>query len=227
MIFTCCAKVMARGGAVQPARAHHSSVKARLMQISDYVEITAQLSTEANEPRKKWNTIMTVFSRTTLSLAGAVFWTFCGAGTALANSTITVSLWDRGADSVMMDDQHNFGMSKGMMGGDMPMAMMGIGLSEASVPAGMITFNVTNDSKDIIHEMVVTAITSTEDVLPYLADEFKIDEDAAGHLGEVAELDPGAAGSLGLDMKPGLYLLYCNIPGHYIGGMWTVLTVTE
>lgn len=73
----------------------------------------------------------------------------------------------------------------------------------------------------------MSQITSTDEVMPYIADENKIDEDAAGHLGEVAELEPGKSGSLGLDMKPGQYLLYCNIPGHYVGGMWTVLTVTE
>ena len=169
---------------------------------------------------------MTVISRTAPGIAAALFRAFGGTGAAMADSNLIVSLWDKGADSVIMDDQHMFGMSKGMMGGGMPMAMMGISLSEATVPAGMITFDVTNASKDIIHEMVVSPITSTEDILPYLTDEFKIDEDAAGHLGEVAELEPGAKGALTVDMKPGLYLLYCNIPGHYIGGMWTVLPVT-
>ncbi len=53
----------------------------------------------------------------------------------------------------------------------------------------------------------------------------KVDEDAAGHLGEVAELEPGASGSLTLTMKPGTYILYCNIPGHYAAGMWTLFTV--
>jgi uncharacterized cupredoxin-like copper-binding protein len=26
-------------------------------------------------------------------------------------------------------------------------------------------------------------------------------------------------------LKPGRYILYCNIPGHYALGMWTLLTV--
>lgn len=108
----------------------------------------------------------------------------------------------------------------------MPMAMMGIDLSKTTVPAGMVTFNVTNASRGIIHEMVVSPITSTDEVMPYIVAENKIDEDAAGDLGEI-ELDPGRSGTLGIDMKPGQYLLYCNIPGHYVSGMWTVLTVTE
>jgi uncharacterized cupredoxin-like copper-binding protein len=141
-----------------------------------------------------------------------------------AETTIHVSLWDKGPDSVMMDDAHMFGMGAGMMK-DMSMAMMGIKLDVQEVAAGKVTFEVSNDSKDIIHEMVVTAIASRDTEMPYLKDENKIDEDAAGHLGEVAELDPEKSGSLSIDMKPGLYLLYCNVPGHYIGGMWTVLTV--
>jgi len=46
-------------------------------------------------------------------------------------------------------------------------------------------------------------------------------------LGEVSELDPGASGELGIDLAKGSYILYCNVPGHYMAGMWTILTVTE
>jgi uncharacterized cupredoxin-like copper-binding protein len=144
-----------------------------------------------------------------------------------ADTTIQVSLWDKGPDSVMMDPMPMMGMGKGMSGGDMMMAQMGIKLDLASVPAGMVTFNVSNDSKDIIHEMVISPIATTDVAMPYIADENKIDEDAAGHLGEVAELDAGQKGTLAIDLKPGLYLLYCNIPGHFLNGMWAVLTVTS
>lgn len=143
-----------------------------------------------------------------------------------AETTITVSLWDKGPDSATMDPSRPMmGMGKAMMA-NMPMAMMGITIDKAEVPAGKTTFQVTNTSKDIIHEMILSPITSTEQVLPYIQDENRIDEEAAGHLGEVSELGPGASGALTVDLKPGLYLLYCNIPGHYIGGMWTTLTVT-
>lgn len=169
---------------------------------------------------------MTVTRRMTFALATGLFAALAGSAAFSADTTIKVSLWDKGADSAMMDEMHQFGMMNSAKV-DMGMAMMGIKIDQATVPAGMVTFEVTNDSKDIIHEMVVSPIASADAEPPYKSDEYKIDEDAAGHLGEVAELDPGKAGSLGLEMKPGLYLLYCNIPGHYIGGMWTVLTVTE
>ena len=88
-----------------------------------------------------------------------------------------------------------------------------------SAPAGKVTFEVTNASKDIVHEMIVSPVPAGGKMLPYLADEKNVDEDAAGHLGEVSELDPGKAGTLTLDLKPGKYVLFCNIPSHFMNGM--------
>jgi uncharacterized cupredoxin-like copper-binding protein len=55
--------------------------------------------------------------------------------------------------------------------------------------------------------------------------ESRVNEDAAGHLGEVSELDPGQSGSLSMKLDPGTYMLFCNVPGHYMAGMWTTITV--
>jgi len=141
-----------------------------------------------------------------------------------AETQIAVTLWDKGADSVMMDEAHMKAMGKMMAA--MPMAMMGIQIDKATVPAGRVTFNVTNASSVLIHEMVISPLKPGQTELPYDADGIKVDEDAAMDLGEVAELDAGKTGSLTLDLGPGRYVLYCNIPGHFVGGMWVVLTVT-
>jgi uncharacterized cupredoxin-like copper-binding protein len=53
----------------------------------------------------------------------------------------------------------------------------------------------------------------------------KVDEEGSVHLGEVSELDPGKSGTLTVDVKPGKYILYCNITGHYMSGMWTLIDV--
>lgn len=145
---------------------------------------------------------------------------------AFADATVKVSLWDKGPDSATMTDAMM--AMKGMM--DMKMAsmgMMGIKLDVTSVKAGKITFDVTNDSKDIIHEMILSPLTTGETELPYIVDENRVDEEKADHVGEVSELDPGKGGALTVDLKPGTYILYCNIPGHFVGGMWTEITVTE
>jgi uncharacterized cupredoxin-like copper-binding protein len=187
---------------------------------------TVDVGSRAILPQLQRMIVMKLTRRVTLLLAGGISAAVWATASLAADTTVHVSLWDMGPDSVMMDEAHMFGMGAGMMK-DMSMAMMGIKLDVEEVAAGKVTFEVSNDSKDIIHEMVVSPIASLDAELPYLTDENKIDEDAAGHLGEVAELDAGKSGALSVDMKPGLYLLYCNIPGHYIGGMWKVLTVTE
>jgi uncharacterized cupredoxin-like copper-binding protein len=149
---------------------------------------------------------------------------------AIAATTITVSLWDKGDHAMdMLDQAKPMGMGmmhKMMMSGDMKMGPLGISASATEVPAGEVTFAVTNDSKSMIHEMVLSLVKDANAELPYITDEMRVDEDAAGHLGEVAELDPGKSGELTLTLEPGTYLLFCNLPGHYALGMWTLITVT-
>lgn len=149
------------------------------------------------------------------------------AGHALARSSvIKVSLWDKGAMSMnMLGHGQMMGMGMGQPGTLMPMGPMGLTLSTHTVKAGAVTFDVTNTSKEMVHEMVVSPIKDSNQPLPYIEAANKVDEDAAGHLGEVAELEPGKKGALTITLKPGRYILYCNIPGHYALGMWTLVTV--
>ena len=140
---------------------------------------------------------------------------------ALADAVVKVSLWDKGG---MMDMSKSMGMGMGMHG-NMKMAIMGIDIDQKSVPAGKVTFDVNNASQETIHEMIVTPVANTDAVLPYNANENRVEEDQAGDLGEVSELEPGKSGMLSIDMKPGTYTLYCNVPGHFMAGMWTTITV--
>lgn len=139
---------------------------------------------------------------------------------------IKVSLWDKGANAHTMGGPGDMmGMAMGPRTKGMPMAPMGIRVSSQTVPAGEVTFEVTNSSKHMAHEMVISPVKDTKTPLPYDKEGNKVNEDAAGHLGEVAELAPGKKGALKLTLKPGSYILYCNVPGHYAMGMWTLLTV--
>ena len=143
-----------------------------------------------------------------------------------AGTVVKVSLWDKGAGSMdMLGKGMMLGM--GMKGGDMTHATMGIDAMPQNLPAGEITFEVTNDSKVMVHEMVLAPVKDPNQPLPYDKSSEKVDEDAAGHLGEVAELEPGQSGALKVTLKPGKYILYCNIPGHYVLGMWTLVNVTS
>jgi uncharacterized cupredoxin-like copper-binding protein len=143
-----------------------------------------------------------------------------------AGSLVKVSLWDKGAQSMaMVAKGPMMGMAMGEAGAKMPMAPMGIKVSTHDVKAGPVTFAVHNASKQLVHEMVLSPVKDAATALPYDKKGQKVDEDAAGHLGEVAELAPGKGGSLTIDLKPGQYILYCNIPDHYVLGMWTLINV--
>lgn len=150
-----------------------------------------------------------------LPLVGAVAF-------AAAATTVSVSLWDKGAEMEMP-----VGLVYGAAGVDLSMATMGIKATPGTTKAGVVTFKVTNDSKDTVHEMIVMYLADPSQTLPYLDDEKRVDEDKAGDKGEVSELDPGKSGSLTVNLQPGTYLLYCNVPGHYAAGMWTTVTITK
>ena len=163
---------------------------------------------------------MTKFKMTTYTVF-AISLALATAVPAFADATVKVSLWDKGG---MMDMSKSMMMGMGMHA-NMKMAIMGIDIDQTSVAAGKITFDVTNVSKETIHEMLVAPIADENVVLPFIANENRVDEEAAKDLGEVSELDPNKSGSLTLDLKPGNYVLYCNVPGHFMAGMWTVLNV--
>jgi uncharacterized cupredoxin-like copper-binding protein len=145
---------------------------------------------------------------------------------ALAASTVVhVKLWDKGAASMdKLGDEPMRGV--GMPGAALPGRSMGVTATPASIPAGVVTFEATNSSKDMVHEMIVARLGDPTKPLPYLKDEQRVDEEKGEHLGEVSELAPWAGGALRITLKPGRYLLYCNVAGHYAMGMWTEITVT-
>jgi uncharacterized cupredoxin-like copper-binding protein len=119
-------------------------------------------------------------------------------------------------------------MSPGMMGrggGQGMMGMMSIRADKTSAKAGPVTFDVTNWSRSVIHEMLVVAVDSPDAPLPYDFSKQIIPEDQIKALGETNELQPNASKSIELALAPGTYLLVCNVPGHYAAGMVLAFTV--
>jgi uncharacterized cupredoxin-like copper-binding protein len=161
------------------------------------------------------------FKRYVISLA-AGFALIFSVTPIFAATVVTVDLWDKGA---------NVDMPKGIVYAtpalDMSKATMGMRLSRQSAPAGEVTFNVKNSSKDMIHEMIVMYRQDPTTLLPFIDNENRVDEDKAGDKGEVSELNPGQSGSLTVTLAPGKYVLVCNVPGHYGAGMWAEFDVTK
>lgn len=97
---------------------------------------------------------------------------------------------------------------------------------QSTVKAGTVTFDVTNWSRGVIHEMLVVAVDRPDAPLPYDYSTQRVVEDQVRSAGETGELQPNQSKSISLDLAPGSYLLLCNVAGHYAAGMEVALTVT-
>jgi uncharacterized cupredoxin-like copper-binding protein len=84
--------------------------------------------------------------------------------------------------------------------------------------AGRVTFTVHNRGPDT-HELILVRQHGNE--LPLRTDGLTIDEDAV-QKDEAGALEPGKPGgvrTLTVRLEPGRYVLFCNMSGHYLGGM--------
>ncbi len=155
------------------------------------------------------------------TLAAAAVLAGLSASTAFAETVIRVTLIDKmgGSD---LDKSHGLGMG---MKGDMGMAKMGIAANPKSAVPGSVRFDVTNLASGLIHEVIVARVNSDSQVLDYDQSRNKVDVEGLQILGAVNEIEPSKSASLIMDLAPGKYLLFCNIGGHYMAGMWTVIDV--
>lgn len=107
----------------------------------------------------------------------------------------------------------------------------GIGVTEkdfaiqvpASIPSGGdVIFHVTNEGP-ATHEFVVVRSDLPSGELPIGPDGLSADEDAVENMGEISQVDYGSTETLHLSLPPGRYVLFCNLEGHYLGGMHAAL----
>jgi hypothetical protein len=92
------------------------------------------------------------------------------------------------------------------------------------IAAGTVALDVRNDGPDT-HELLL--VRSDGAPLPLRADDLTVDEDAVAPR-TVSELDddrPGSERTWAVALKPGSYEIFCNMSGHYEGGMHTRLLV--
>jgi uncharacterized cupredoxin-like copper-binding protein len=74
-----------------------------------------------------------------------------------------------------------------------------------------------------VHEVVVLKTDAPADALKVGANH-EVSEDAS--VGEDSETDPGKTKSTTINLKPGSYVLVCNIERHYQKGMYAPFTVS-
>jgi uncharacterized cupredoxin-like copper-binding protein len=107
-----------------------------------------------------------------------------------------------------------------------------IAANPSSIPAGEVTFQVTNEGPEDLHELYVFRTDLAPDQLPTNPDG-TVDEDAEGIelVGETEEFPPGESRTLTLNLEAGSYVLVCNIyeeeeqEAHYAEGMRASFTV--
>ena len=87
------------------------------------------------------------------------------------------------------------------------------------ISAGDVEFSVDNQGPDD-HELIV--VREGKRHPPFRADGVTLDEEAAEKAKSIAgALEPAAPGThrLRVHLTPGRYVLFCNMSGHYLGGM--------
>jgi uncharacterized cupredoxin-like copper-binding protein len=102
----------------------------------------------------------------------------------------------------------------------------------SSAPAGDVTFDVTNEGPDDVHEFVVFLTDLAPDALPTIEDG-SVDEEGEGLelQGEIEDIAVGDTQSVTLDLAAGNYVLICNIydadeqEAHYQEGMRVAFSV--
>jgi len=105
---------------------------------------------------------------------------------------------------------------------------------KATVPAGSVTFNISNTGPADVHEFVVLRTDLAAGSLP-TDSTGAVSEEGEGVdvMGEVEDVAVGESADLTLDMAPGKYVLLCNVysetenEAHYAMGMRTDFTVGE
>ena len=155
------------------------------------------------------------------SLATAALLVSLSASMAFAETVVKVTLIDKMG---IGDLSKPLGLGMGMHG-DMSQAKMGIAVNPKTATTGAVRFDVTNLASGLVHEVQVARINDENQVLPYDQSRNKVDMEGLQTLGSVSEIMPNKSASLILDLAPGKYLLFCNVAGHFMAGMWATIEV--
>jgi uncharacterized cupredoxin-like copper-binding protein len=92
------------------------------------------------------------------------------------------------------------------------------------VTAGDVVLRIHNGGPDQ-HELIV--VPEGRRGVPFRGDGFTVDEDAIqrSEPGGVDPQRPGGTEDLPVHLRPGRYLLFCNMSGHFMAGMHAELVV--
>jgi uncharacterized cupredoxin-like copper-binding protein len=88
-----------------------------------------------------------------------------------------------------------------------------------------VIFQVQNRAP-ATHEFVIVRSDLPSDQLPIASDGLSVDEEHLRPAGEIGQVETGTTETLAIHLAPGRYVFFCNLEGHYLGGMHGVLEVS-
>jgi uncharacterized cupredoxin-like copper-binding protein len=94
---------------------------------------------------------------------------------------------------------------------------------DVTTPAGKVAITAPNEGK-IEHELVLLKTDVNPGKLKTEKDG-EVIEDAYSGPGEIPDVEAGETGKTTLNLRPGQYVMICNVPGHYKAGMYGRVTV--
>jgi hypothetical protein len=99
--------------------------------------------------------------------------------------------------------------------------------SVTSVPAGLVTFHVVNHGPST-HEFVVDETFYSAESLPLQKNGLQVNEKSATlrTADSMSVIRVGTERDLTMQLHPGQYVIFCNLEGHYQGGMRLGFDVT-
>ena len=100
--------------------------------------------------------------------------------------------------------------------------------SRTALPAGVVTFHVENHGPST-HEFIVDETFYRADALPLQKNGLQVNEQSARlHTADsLSAIRVGTTRDLTMTLTPGHYVMFCNLEGHYQGGMRFAFDVTS
>jgi len=94
---------------------------------------------------------------------------------------------------------------------------------DATAAAGKVKISAVNNGQ-LPHELVLAKTNADPSQLPTKPDG-SVNEEKLNSPGEIPDVAAGATKRGTINLAPGRYVMFCNLPGHYAQGMYGTLTV--
>ena len=120
-------------------------------------------------------------------------------------------------------------------GSSRPNASINVAIQDFRITPSLSTIRpgavalLVHDKGPSTHEFVIVRTDLPSDQLPLRPDGLRVDEDSPQlrRVDELSELDIGDRAQLIISLSPGKYVFFCNLEGHYLGGMHAQLQVVD